>query len=71
VDSLSTARAKRRHLAAPARLALHIHIPRHAAPAAPERLFSAGAGKRGVFFAAHGALADAIFFYFYFRLPGF
>jgi hypothetical protein len=34
----------------------HIHIPRHAAPAAPERLLGASAGETGAFFAADGAL---------------
>jgi hypothetical protein len=61
VHRLATNRAKRRHLAAPALFALHIHISRHTAPAAPERLLGASAGERGVFFAAHEALGHVFF----------
>jgi hypothetical protein len=52
VHGLATARAKGRQLAAPALLARHIHIPRHAAPAAPERALGARGGKCGNFFTA-------------------
>jgi hypothetical protein len=55
VHGLATARAKRRLLAAPAQLALHIHIPRHAAPAAPECALGARGGKDGLLRAASGA----------------
>jgi hypothetical protein len=68
VHSLATGRAERRLFAASALLVLHIHIPSHAAPAAPERFLSASAGKRGAFFAAVGALGHAcqLFFPFFF-----
>jgi hypothetical protein len=52
VHYLSTWRTKRRHLATTAHLVLHIHITRHAAPAAPERALGAKGGKGGLFFAA-------------------
>jgi hypothetical protein len=57
---LATNRAKRRPFAAPALLVFHIHIPWHAAPAAPERLLGAGAGKKSAFFAANGALGHVL-----------
>jgi hypothetical protein len=63
VHSLATARAIRRDLAAPALLVTHIHIPGHAASAAPERLLGASAGERGAFFAADGALGHVFFFF--------
>jgi hypothetical protein len=52
VHGLATNWAKRRLLAAPALLVYHIHIPRHAAPAAPERALGAIGGKVGACFAA-------------------
>jgi hypothetical protein len=55
VHGLATARAKRRHLAAPALLVHHIHIPYQAARAAPERTLGACGGKGGFFSAAGGA----------------
>jgi hypothetical protein len=63
VYRLATAWAKHRPLAAPAPFMHNIHIPRHAAPAAPERFLSASAGKRGVFFTADGALGHFFFFF--------
>jgi hypothetical protein len=56
VHGLATNRAKRRLFAAPALLVLHIHIPRHAAPAAPERALGTRGGKDGLFFATRYAL---------------
>jgi hypothetical protein len=61
VRGLATNRAKRRPLAAPALFARHIHIPRHAARAAPERLLGTSTCEGGAFFAAHGALARHFF----------
>jgi hypothetical protein len=61
VHGLATNRAKQRLLPAPALLFYHIHISRHTAPAAPERLLGASAGERGVFFAAHEALGHVFF----------
>jgi hypothetical protein len=55
VHGLATARAKRRHLAAPALFVYHIHIPRHSARAAPERALGAKGRKGGLFLAARGA----------------
>jgi hypothetical protein len=61
VHGLATNRAKRRPLAAPARHAIHIHVPRDAAPAAPERALGARGSKGGPFFAAGGAhFADQV-----------
>jgi hypothetical protein len=66
VHFLASARAKRRPLAAPAPFIHHIHIPRHAAPAAPERLLGTSVGVQGVFFAAHEALGHVFFFFLFF-----
>jgi hypothetical protein len=66
VHGLATNRAKRRPLAAPALFVRYIHISRNAAPTAPDRLFSAGAGKRSAFLTAHGAIARHLFFCFVF-----
>jgi hypothetical protein len=52
---LATNRAKRRLLAAPALLAHHIHVPRDAAPAAPERALCTRGGKGGHYFVTGGA----------------
>jgi hypothetical protein len=61
VHGFATNRAKGRHLATPAFLCHHIHIPRYTARAAPERLLGASAGENGVFFTTHGALARHFF----------
>jgi hypothetical protein len=78
VHGLATGRAKRRLLAAPALLVHHVHIPGHAARAAPDRLFGASAGVHGAFFVADGALARHFFssflffhFFFFFLSNGF
>jgi hypothetical protein len=55
VHGLATARTKRRLFAASALLVHNIHIPRHAAPAAPHSALGARGGKGGHFFAASGA----------------
>jgi hypothetical protein len=61
MHGLATTRAKRRHLAASTHLALHIHIPSHAAPAAPHSALGACGGKGGLFFTASGAhFADQV-----------
>jgi hypothetical protein len=65
VHGLATNRAKRRILAAPAPFRFHINIPRHAAPAAPERVLGTSAGEIGAFFAADGALGHVFFFFFF------
>jgi hypothetical protein len=62
VDFLSTARTKRRLFAASALLVHHVHIPGHAARAAPDRLFGASAGVHGAHFVADGALGHVFFF---------
>jgi hypothetical protein len=60
-DGPATRLAKRRHLAASTLFALHIHIIRHSAPAAPERALGARGGKAGNFLAARGAhFADQV-----------
>jgi hypothetical protein len=66
VHFLATWRAKRRLLAAPAHFVLHIHIPGHTTPAAPDRLLGARAGERGAFFTAHRALGHVFFLFSFF-----
>jgi hypothetical protein len=65
VHFLSTAQTKRRPIAAPAPFVRHIHIARHAAPAAPERLLGTSVRERRIFFAANGALARHFFCFFF------
>jgi hypothetical protein len=58
--ALATARAKRWIFAAPALFAHHIHIPRHAARAAPERALGASTCEGGIFFTANCALGHVL-----------